>query len=96
MPWQKQETVENNQTIYRIKEPIFNEKTRKLLCTTNPRLAVEGAEKISDYTKVLVQFMKENEQALTNPLLHKIFLKIFLCISLLKKKIYRWKRNFSK
>ncbi|WP_260602674.1 hypothetical protein [Enterococcus durans] len=40
LPWQKQETVENNQTIYRIKEPTFNEKTRKLLCTTNPRLAV--------------------------------------------------------
>ena len=94
LPWQKQETVENNQTIYRIKEPIFNEKTRKLLCTTNPRLAVEGAEKISDYTKVLVQFMKENEQALTNPLLRQDFFENFSLYIAFKEKNLSLEKEF--
>lgn len=94
LPWQKQETVENNQTIYRIKEPTFNEKTRKLLCTTNPRLAVEGAEKISDYTKVLVQFIKENEQALTNPLFRQDFFENFSLYISFKEKNLSLEKEF--
>ncbi len=83
LPWKKHKTLEPEQkeeASHQIEEReklASVEQTHKLLCTTNSNLTVEGAEKISDYTEALVQFIEENKKKLANPFFRQDFFENF-------------------
>lgn len=92
-PWQGENPLENEQN-NGVCQQLEERKKQQLLCSTNSNLTVEGAEKISDYTEALAQFIEENKKNFANPFFRQDFFENFSLYIPFKEKHLLLGRNF--